>query len=252
MKKIISLLLTCLLFISMSLSIQAQTTEEHQSKRYIIKGDVIVDTDTDKKYGSPHKFDEDGKKVKASLEEFRDVLNEKDKTDKAKEKEEKEKKEKKDEEINSINEFGLVSPMINIQKSYEETSSTTYWGDSFHISAWLSCPSGGTDCTIESSVGWSVSEEFGVNVESGWKDYIKAGVSFSWNTTVTRGTVYTIPLEPGKAGRIRFMPLSNVTYGNYLETMDGIVIYDESIRAQSPASVPMTGEPDGWYYVEYY
>lgn len=237
MRKIVLFTLIYLLSIALPITVGAEESKNPE-ERYIIKDNTVVDVLSGKEYGAPFTYTEDGKKVKASLKDLRDMLNGKDKT-----------KVKKNKTSKNSGDLGTA---YHQEFVYEETYTYDYWGDSFAISAWLSCPSGNTSCTIKSTTGWSSSETFSSNVEGGWKDYIRVGASFSWTDSVTRSTEYTLPIEGGKTGRIRFGPLFNVTYGDYKVYTYGELTSSEVVRGYSPASVAGTGEPDGMYYVEYY
>ncbi|WP_222860364.1 DUF6060 domain-containing protein [Bacillus timonensis] len=150
-----------------------------------------------------------------------------------------------------INETNPIQPYY-LWYQYIESGRTTSIGNRIAVSAWVSCPSGGSNCSITSSTGWSVSASYSAGIStSAAKSAVQGSASFTWNTTASRSTSYTIPIQPGKRGRMMFFPEFNYTYGT-LRTWSGSTILEtKSVNAQSPKKVVGTGDPDGTFFIEY-
>ncbi len=230
-------------------SMSAQgTMDSTATERYsIINVDGIeVIRDSFEKVYISSPVESDGKQL--SLLEYKEILEQSDKLS---------------EQLISIDEQSLVqSEQYNAAAvvliglpSYEENLGWRATGSKVQVSAWINCPSGGSDCSIASTTQKTFTHEFSANVESGWKDYIRLGASYTWSSQTSTSTTYTLPVKAGKTAYMSFRPWINYTRGYVTTTWYSNGWYagtttSDMVFGNGPDMLS-NGEANGIYALEY-
>ncbi|NDI37129.1 hypothetical protein [Chengkuizengella sediminis] len=114
-----------------------------------------------------------------------------------------------------------IAPTTFKGYSYEETASYPYYGPAERASNPHQCISPDVDdvyCTTSISYSLTKSETYSANVDITWKKYVKTGASFSWNTSASVSSTYSVRHPENTQAWIEFKPRYNVTIGKLVTT----------------------------------
>lgn len=194
----------------------------------------------------------DGKSI--TLEEYKNILEQGTENPEVIEPETSNSGEKKQTEDNS----NILRP-LSIIEFYTFNLTTQLRGADpaykYAVSAGIKCPAGTTPCTITSQWQKTTAEQWSVNVESGWKDYIRIGGSYQFSSQVTNSNAYTLPINPGKIGHMAFTPYMITKYGtittdSYIDGWYAGSTTSSQVMGKGAEALP-SGEANGIYSIVY-
>lgn len=125
-----------------------------------------------------------------------------------------------------------------IEYYYTENIGSQVYMASYALTNPLSCAAGATSCSSSYSVSKTETESFQVSANTeAIKNAIKLGASFTWSTSATMQTTYTLTVPGGKSGEIRFQPLFNKTTGYLRGYINGQLVGTEVVTGYSPVKL---------------
>ncbi|NGM84438.1 hypothetical protein G5B47_18670 [Paenibacillus sp. 7124] len=132
----------------------------------------------------------------------------------------------------------IASTPVLTEYYYTEGSAAQIYMASYPVTNPLTCAAGATSCSASISFSKTEGQSFSANATTeAIKSAIKLGASFTWNSSATITTTYTLTVPGGKSGEIRFMPLFNKTTGTLRGYVNGQLVGSETTSGYSPVKL---------------
>jgi hypothetical protein len=215
---------------------------------FVTQGDKQVLFDKKNKVYVYEAFTADGKEI--SLTEYKNIMEKSDKLNKSKGQVSK--------SYDAVTNLGIGTEYYYLDMSYyEEDLAWAATASPRKATPTVQCSQYSPEpCKIKVENAMSDSESFSIGVDAGDEKYIRAGASFTWETSSTSvvGTEMAIPI--GKSGYITWAPYFNHTRGYVHYAYSDQLGYhylgkSEMLYAQSPRTL-YNGHTDGiWALVVY-